>query len=293
LHIPVVLLYYYVKDISVAGLLFGTGGIPHSTPRPKTNVSGIKRIADLGLGCMELEFVYGVRMPEAEAVQVAAAAQKSRVRLTAHAPYYINLNAHEHEKLISSQDRLLQTAHVGTLCGVSDIAFHAAFYMKDDPAEVYRRLKQLLTGITAEIRRQNKHILLRPELMGKVTQFGSLDELLNLCSEVEGLAPCIDFAHLHARSGKYNSYYEFKSALGQIEKRLGRPALDNLHMHVSGINYNSKSGEVMHLNLRESDFKYVEFLQALKEQDVRGAVICECPNLEEDALHLQQTYNKV
>lgn len=277
----------------MSGLLFGTGGVPHSSARPKTNVCGVKRIAELGLGCMELEFVYGVRMAETEAAQVASAAQKSKVRLTAHAPYYINLNAHEHEKLISSQDRLLQTARVGSLCGVGDIAFHAAFYMKDDPAEVYRRLKQLLPGITAEIRRQNKYILLRPELMGKVTQFGNLDELLNLCSEVEGLAPCIDFAHLHARTGKYNSYYEFKSVLAQVEKRLGRPALDNLHMHVSGINYNSKSGEVMHLNLREADFKYVEFLQALKEKDVRGVVICESPNMEEDALHLQETYNKV
>jgi deoxyribonuclease IV len=277
----------------MSGLLFGTGGVPHSSARPKTSVCGVKRIAELGLSCMELEFVYGVRMAETEAAQVASAAQKSKVRLTAHAPYYINLNAHEHEKLISSQDRLLQTARVGALCGAGDIAFHAAFYMKDDPAEVYRRLKQLLPGIIAEIRRQNKYILLRPELMGKVTQFGTLDELLNLCSEVEGLAPCIDFAHLHARTGKYNSYYEFKSVLALVEKRLGRAALDNLHMHVSGINYNSKSGEVMHLNLREADFKYVEFLQALKEKDVRGAVICESPNMEEDALHLQETYNKV
>ena len=78
--------------------------------------------------------------------------------------------------------------------------------------------------------------------MGKISQFGSLEELLNLCSEVEGLAPCMDFAHLHARTGKYNSYYEFKSVLTQIEKKLGRSALDNMHIHVSGINYNNKAG---------------------------------------------------
>jgi deoxyribonuclease IV len=277
----------------LAGLLFGTGGVPHTSTKPKTHINGIKRIAELGLGCMELEFVYGVRMPESEAEQVINNARKFKVRLTAHAPYYINLNAHEHDKLISSQDRLLQTAHVASLCGAADIAFHAAFYMKDNPEEVYKRVKQLLTGIVAEIRKENKFLWLRPELMGKQSQFGSLDELLSLCSEVVGLAPCIDFAHLHARTGKYNSYYEFKSVLVQIERKLGRSALDNLHMHLSGINYNNKSGEIMHLNLRESDFKYAELLQALKEQEVKGAVICESPNLEEDALHLQETYNKV
>jgi deoxyribonuclease IV len=277
----------------MAGLLFGTGGVPHSADKPKGQLNGIRRIAELGLGCTELEFVYGVRLTDAEAAMIANAAQRSKIRLTAHAPYYINLNAHEEDKLVSSQERLLKTAHVAALCGVGDIAFHAAFYMKDEPKDVYPRVKQLLTGIIAEIRRQNKHILLRPELMGKVSQFGTLEELLNLCSEVEGLWPCIDFAHLHARTGKYNTYYEFKGVLGQIEKKLGRPALDNMHIHVSGIQYTARVGEAMHLNLRESDFNYVEFLQALKEMDVKGVVICESPNLEEDALHLQETYNKV
>jgi deoxyribonuclease IV len=277
----------------MAGLLFGTGGIPHSSLKPKTLMNGIKRIAELGLGCNELEFVYGVRMTEAEADQVAAAARKYRIKLTAHAPYYINLNAHEHDKLISSQDRLLQTAHIASLCSVGDIVFHPAFYMKDDPAEVYQRVKQILSGISAEIKRQKKYVTLRPELMGKISQFGSLEETLNLSGEVEGLAPCVDFAHLHARTGKYNSYYEFKGVLNQIEKKLGRSALDNMHIHLSGINYNNKSGEIMHLNLKESDFAYTELLQALKEMEVKGVVICESPNLEEDALHLQETYNKV
>jgi deoxyribonuclease-4 len=280
-------------DDKVAGLLFGTGGAPHTSAKPKTTINGIKRIAELGLGCTELEFVYGVRMADAEAEQVANTARKLKIRLTAHAPYYINLNAHENDKLVSSQDRLLQTAHTAALCGAGDVTFHAAFYMKDSPQDVYARVKKLLVGIIAEIKRENKYIWLRPELMGKVSQFGNLEEVLNLCSEVEGLAPCIDFAHLHSRTGKYNSYYEFKSTLVQIEKKLGRPALDNLHIHVSGINYNNRSGEIMHLNLRESDFKYAELLQALKEMEVQGVVICESPNLEEDALHLQETYQKV
>ena len=273
-------------------LLFGTGGIPLSTAKPKNLLNGIKRIAELGLGCTELEFVYGVRMTDAEAAQVATTAQKHRVKLTAHAPYYINLNAHENDKLVASQERLLQTAHVAALCGASDIAFHAAFYLQDPPGEVYPRLKQILTGLVAEIKRQYRFITLRPELMGKPSQFGSLEEVLTLCREVEGLSPCVDFAHLHSRSGKINSYYEYKSTLNQIEKKLGRSALDNMHIHLSGISYNQKAGELSHLNVRESDLNYSELLMALKEKDVRGVVICESPNLEEDALHLKETYNK-
>ena len=276
----------------MAGLLFGTGGIPHSTAKPKNLLNGIKRIAEMGLGCIEMEFVYGVRMTEAEAAQVATTAQKHRVKLTAHAPYYINLNAHDNDKLIASQERLLQAAHIAALCGASDIAFHTAFYLLDPPEVVYPRIKQILTGLVKEIKRQHPFITLRPELMGKPSQFGSLEELLTLCSEVESLSPCIDFAHLHSRSGKINSYYEYKSTLNQIEKKLGRSSLDNMHIHLSGINYNKKAGELSHLNIRESDLQYPELLMALKEKDVRGMVICESPNLEEDALHLQETYNK-
>lgn len=276
----------------MTGLLFGTGGVPRSAARPRGVLNGIKRVAELGLGCMELEFVYGVRMSDSEADQVANTARNLKVKLSAHAPYYINLNAHEHEKLISSQDRLLQTARVASLCGASNIVFHPAFYMKDDPGEVYTRVKQILVGVVAEARKTNQYLWLRPELMGKGSQFGNLEELLNLCSEVPGLAPCIDFAHLHARAGKYNSYYEFKAALNQIEKKLGRAYLDNMHIHLSGIHY-TKAGESSHLNLRESDMNYTELLQALKEQDAKGTVICESPNLEDDALHLQETYNKV
>jgi deoxyribonuclease-4 len=90
---------------------------------------------------MELEFVYGVRMPDAEADQVANTARKARVKLTAHAPYYINLNAHENEKLVASQDRLLQTVHAASLCGALRHCF-SHLYMKDNPEEVYPRVKK-------------------------------------------------------------------------------------------------------------------------------------------------------
>jgi deoxyribonuclease-4 len=126
--------------------------------------------------------------------------------------------------------------------------------------------------------------------MGKPSQFGTIEEILNLSTELEGVAPCLDFAHWHARDGKSNSYQEFASVLEQVEQKLGRVALDNMHIHVSGIYY-GKKGELKHLNLKESDFQYAELIKALRDYDARGIVICESPNLEEDALLLQATYN--
>ncbi len=275
----------------MAGLLFGTGGTPHSA-KTQSTIDGIERIAELGLGCMEIEFVRGVRMGEGGARLVADVATRKGVRLTAHAPYFINLNAHEPEKIRASQDRILQAARIASLCHAESVTFHAAFYLGDPPEKAYDMVKKCLEEIMNQLRRENNRVWIRPEVTGKGSQFGTIEEILNLSVELEGVAPCIDFAHWHGRTGKFNSYSEFTSILHQLQERLGRAALDDMHTHVSGINY-GKKGEISHLNLEESDFHYVELLNALRDYDVKGVVICESHNLEQDALLLQATYNSI
>ena len=273
----------------MAGLLFGTAGIPNSAKTAST-VDGIERIAELGLGCMEIEFVQGVKMGEAGARLVGETAARRGIKLTAHAPYFINLNAREPEKIRASQGRILQTARIAAICGAESIVFHTAFYLGDPPEVAYNTVKKHLGEIMDQLKRENNRVWVRPEIMGKVSQFGTPDEVLNLSTELERVAPCVDFAHWHARTGRFNTYQEFTSILQQIKERLGRAALDNMHIHVSGIAY-GKKGEIKHLTLKESDFQYVELLKALKDYDVKGVVICESPNLEEDALLLQATYD--
>jgi deoxyribonuclease-4 len=153
-------------------------------------------------------------------------------------------------------------------------------------------VKENLEHILAQLREEGNGVTIRPEITGKGSQFGTLEEVLQLSAEVEGLAPAVDFAHLHARAGRVNSYDEFAAILGQVESALGRKALDDIHIHVSGIEYGPK-GERKHLVFADSDFRYADLLRALKDFDVRGLLICESPNLEEDALLLQGTYHSL
>jgi deoxyribonuclease-4 len=241
---------------------------------------------------MELEFVQGVRMGEAAAREVHQVAQENSIRLSAHAPYYINLNAHEEDKLNASQGRLLQAARIGHMCGAESVVFHAGFYLKDPPEQVYHRIRAVLEKTAALLRREGNPIVLRPELTGKFTQFGTVDELLSLSAEVEGVAPAVDFSHFHARCGECNSYAEFVDLLHQVEARLGPQALKQVHIHLSGIEY-TRAGERKHLNLKVSDMRYRELMRALKDLGVEGLLICESPNLEEDALLLKETYSSL
>jgi deoxyribonuclease-4 len=273
-------------------LLFGTAGIP-ATSRSRSTEAGIERIAELGLGCMEVEFVQGVRMTPQAAIAVGELAARKKVALTAHGPYFINLNATEPEKVSQSKERILQTARIAALFQARSITFHAAFYLESTPGRTYAVVKKHLQDVVNTLRNEGNNVKICPEVTGKPSQFGSLEEILQLSAEIEGVGPCLDFSHWHARTGKANSYEEFLDILDQVERKLGRQALDDIHIHVSGIAY-GKKGEIKHLMLADSDFRYTELLKALKERRVKGVVISESiPYLENDALLLQQTYREL
>ncbi len=270
-------------------LLFGTAGTPLSS-KGNDSISGIERVHELGLGCMELEFVRGVKMGEKTARSVREVAKKLEVRLSVHAPYYINLNA-VGETLIKSKERILNSARIGSVCGAKSVVIHAGFIQDGGRRAVYEKIKKELIDIREQLKKEDIDIILRIETMGRGSQFGTLDEVLEI-TEVEGVLPCIDFSHLHALTGKYNSHEEFTSILANVENRLGRSGLDNMHIHVSGIEYSDK-GEKRHLVFSESDFKYKELAQAFCDFGISGTVISESPNLETDAMALKIEYDRI
>jgi deoxyribonuclease-4 len=192
--------------------------------------------------------------------------------------------------MVASQERLFQTAKIAALCGARSAVFHTAFYLGDEPEKAYGVIKKSVGEVLDRVKKEKIDITLRPEVMGKPSQFGTVEELIRLCNELDGMAPCMDFAHWHARTGVQNSYDEFIAIIKQFEEGLGKEAVKDMHIHFSGIHYGPK-GERNHLNLIDSDLRYEELLRALVDCGVEGLVICESPNLEGDAVLLQETYN--
>ncbi len=270
-------------------LLFGTAGVPNCTVKKNSPVEGVQKISELGLDCMQLEFAHGVRMKEEVSSALRKVSYELNVPLTSHGPYYINLNAREQDKIDSSVERIIQTAKISDLCGAESMTFHAAFYMKDSPYDVFDLVEKSMNVIEERLSRLDIEIELRPELTGKTSQFGSLEELITLTKNVGSVKPCMDFSHLYARTGKYNSKEEILEVLDQLEIELCKDALSNMHIHVSGISSNSK-GDLKHLNLEKSDFNWRAMLEALKEKDCKGYVISNSPNLEDDAKMLKEYY---
>ncbi len=279
--------------LKIDKLRFGTAGMPLSTPNPNTE-NAIRHVRKLNLDALELEFVRSVFLKEEKAKMIGKIAREEDVVLTAHAPYYINLNAKEEEKIKASIKRIKDSVRAVHYAKGYSVVFHPGFYFKDDHKKVYEKIKNNIKILVKELEDEGiNDVWIRPETMGKPTQFGSLNEVLNISESINNVMPCIDFAHLHARSiGKYNTKKEFEEILIKIEEKLGREGLNNMHVHFSGINYGEK-GEKNHLILEESDFNYKDWVKTIKEFKLKGVFISESPNIEGDALLIKKLYEKI
>jgi deoxyribonuclease-4 len=271
---------------------FGTVGSPLSTPpSPGGTIGGIRRLAELGLRALELAWVRSVRVSPAACESIRREAERHQIALSVHAPYFINLNADSTE-WPKSRRRIMDAAHFGNLAGATDVVIHPGSYFGRPPAEVLRVAVPRLRECVEELRGRGNPVILRPETMGKPALFGSLEDVLALSAEIEGVLPCLDFAHLHARAGRVNSRPEWQSVLTAARAALGAGSLQRLHIHLSGIAFGER-GERNHLPFQEADLDYEELLASLKEQGCGGRILCESPILEKDAVLLRQTWDKL
>ena len=267
-------------------LNFLTAGMPLSTGKggyPKA----FEIIKEMGLDGMEVEFVHGVRMSDETRKFLK---ETKDLMFTAHGPFYINLNSKEEDKVDASVQRIIETAQAASDFGGYSITYHAAFYMGGDKETVYQQVRSQTQKIVEILEKNNIKMWIRPETTGKSTQWGDYEEIIRLSKEFECVLPCVDFSHIHARTGgQYNTYDEFCKVLDRIATELGNFAIENFHAHLAGIDYTAK-GEKRHLIFAEADMNYQDLLRAMKSFGVKGALVCESPNIETDTKILKDYY---
>jgi deoxyribonuclease-4 len=284
----------FTGGIMTLSFQFGTVGSPLATPKkPGGSVGAIEFSKSIGLNTFELGWVQSVRVTEVTCAAIKAKAQEQKVSLSVHAPYFINLNALDDE-WPKSRKRLMDAAIYGNLAGATDIIFHPGSYFGNDPKEVLKLAIPRLQGCLEELRKAGNPVTVRPETMGKSAMLGSFEDTLAMSTAIDGVEPCIDFAHLHARpgDGTMNTYDEWAALLKVYQKALGKKALKRLHIHLSGIEYGLK-GEKNHLALDKSDLKLNFLFQALKDFNCGGRILCESPIMEEDALNMKRAWMKI
>ncbi|MBN2111689.1 TIM barrel protein [Candidatus Woesearchaeota archaeon] len=245
------------------------------------SLEGIKKIAELGLDAVEIEFTYGVRMSIDLAKKIGERAKKLKLDLSVHAPYYINLASEEREKITASMKRILDSCERAHYLGAKYVVFHPAFYGKRSREDVFEMVEFAVNKMHEAIEEQGwKKVKLAPETTGKPSQFGDLDELLRLKKET-GCHLCVDFAHLKARNNGKIDYKEIFDKLKPVK---------HIHAHFSGIEFTAK-GERRHLITTKQDL--VPLLSEIKKRKADITIINESPDPVGDSLKAKKLFEKL
>jgi len=242
-------------------------------------VSRLEKYKKLGITACEVPFTYQIWMRESDAKTIGHAARKLDIKLSIHAPYWINLNSAEKKKVNASMERILKCCEIGEVLGAYAVVFHSGFYGKMEKEETYQNIKKQINIMQREIKKRKWKIKLAPETMGKINVFGDINEILRLVKET-GCFFCMDFAHLYAR---YQGKMSYKEMYNKVKK------FPRLHCHFSGINYGPK-GERSHKITPESELK--SLLKILpKNKDI--VIINESPSPVEDSVRAVKIWKKL
>ncbi len=242
------------------------------------NLDGVHEVARLELDCMEVEFTYGVRLSLADARRIGELAREKKIVLSVHAPYYINLASNEAQKIAASKKRIVDSCERAAALGAKKVVFHAGFYQGKPAEQTYEMIKQTMVELQRVIRRCRWPVQLCPEITGKPSQFGTLDEILRLKRDT-GCGITVDFAHLYARQQGVIDY-------ARLLDRLPR----SFHAHFSGIEYGPK-GETRHVITSATCFE--PLAAELVKRRINITIINESPQPYEDAVMMKDVLRRM
>ncbi|MCX6814579.1 MAG: TIM barrel protein [Candidatus Aenigmarchaeota archaeon] len=255
---------------------------PAGSPVAST-FEGIYKVKELGLQSMEVQFSHGIKMSIELAKKCGAEAKKLGIELSLHAPYFLNLASEEKKKQEESKQRILDSAERGHYLGAREIVFHPAYFGKGDKEKVFQTTKNHILDMMETIKKKGWNVALSPEITGKHSALGSLDETIRLVKET-GCSFNLDFAHLYARNyGKIN----YKEILDEIQPLKSK----HIQCHFSNISYTSK-GERNH-EILDHHPPFEPLAKEILERKLNITIISESPVTWKDSLKMKGIFEKL
>ncbi len=251
-------------------------------------------VKEKGLNAFEYSFGRGILMGESKAVSIGRAFSENEVKISVHAPYYINFANPDPEKIQNSIDYVLNSAKMVKLMGGDRTIFHPATQGKDTRENAFLRTKDNFLKLTDAIYSTNMQDLTYcPETMGKLGQIGTIEEITELCLTDKIYVPTVDFGHVNAREqGSLKGYNDYLKRLEYMIEKLGYERMKNFHIHFSKIQYGAK-GEIRHLNFDDEKYgpNFDPLAKVLVHLKLEPVVICESAGQQDvDALHMKDVY---
>lgn len=274
---------------------FGPAGNSESYDKKKGNAGIPEYLHQFGLNAYEYQCGRGVRISQENAQSFGEIAKENDISISLHSPYYISLSSVEKEKRDKSIEYILQSAQAVDYMGGSRVVVHSGSTSKMSREEALELAKDTLKRAMSTLDEQGlSHIILCPEVMGKINQLGTLEEVMELCSVDERFLPCVDFGHLNARTfGGLSSVSDFEKVIQTMENSLGYERMKVFHSHFSKIEYTVKGGEKKHLTFKDNVYgpSFEPLAEVLVKKGCTPTIICESSGTQaEDAMAMRLMY---
>lgn len=280
-------------------ILFGPSGNSNSfyADGNKKSEQAFCWLSKKGLNAYEYSFGRGINIGAEKAKLMREESQKYGVKISVHAPYYINFSNPSDEMIKKSISYLINSAVMARQLGSDRVIFHPASVGNVTRAQALELCKNNFYRLISSIYDHGlQDLKFCPETMGKINQIGDEKEIAELCAMDNCFIPTVDFGHLNARTfGGLKSKDDYMRVIDSIMTICGEEKTKRMHVHFSKIEY-SAGGEVRHLTFDDEIYgpDFEPLAQVIKDYELSPVIICESDGTQaEDALKMKKIFNNI
>jgi deoxyribonuclease-4 len=252
---------------------------PAMCPSRETPEEAIELLRTAGYDACEIDFESKFWMDWAFAERLGELAREANIALSVHSPLFAFVGRPQQDKKHRMAVGMLDhTAGVAVALGAELVVVHPGYFFGRAREEAVASVVEQLAGLRERLEGKGRAVPFGVEVMGRVNELGSLDDVLAIASQLDWVRPVIDFAHLHATSdGAYTSAEPFRFALAEADATL--PPKAPFHIHFSDISYANRN-EKSHLPYGEGTLRADPLAEALAGFERPATVIGESPDEE-------------
>jgi deoxyribonuclease IV len=254
---------------------------PARVPTRESPEAAIALLQERGFDACEIDFESGFWMDYPWAERFGQLARRAKIVLSVHAPIAGFMGHVEHDKKQRMAVGMLDhSAGVAKAAGAELVVFHPGFLLGRERAAALDSIVEQLAELRERLEGKDRGVPFGVEVMGRVREIGSLDDVIEISRRSGWVRPVLDFAHMHATSdGAFTDAEPFASALEAADEVLEPRA--PFHIHFSDIAYANRN-ETKHLPYGEGTLRADPLRQALRRFRRPATVISESPDLESD-----------
>jgi deoxyribonuclease IV len=254
---------------------------PARVPSRESPEAAIALLQERGFDACEIDFEGGFWMDYPWAERFGQLAREAKIVLSVHAPIAGFMGHVERDKKQRMAVGMLDhSAGVAKAAGAELVVFHPGFLLGRERAAALDSISEQLGELRERLEGKDRAVPFGVEVMGRVREIGSLDDVIEISRRSGWVRPVLDFAHMHATSdGAFTDAEPFASALEAANEVLEPKA--PFHIHFSDIAYANRN-ETKHLPYGEGTLRADPLKQALRKFRRTATVISESPDLESD-----------